>query len=647
MDTLLQLVFALIGLGFLVFIHELGHYWMARRVGMTVETFSIGFGKPIYSWMRQGVKWQVGWLPFGGFVKIAGTDLSGDSSDPAKDPYQRPDGFFGKRPIDRIMVAIAGPLANLILAFLIFIVIWAVGGRDKPFSEFTNRIGWVDPSSELYAKGIRPGDIIDKYNGAQLNNFKELLYAAMMTNGPIALQGEMVSELNQKTPFNISAQPFQSNGNIEGLLTVGLAPASYLIYSSPSNELPAGSPMKDSGIQPGDQIVWANGDKTFSLMQLSEIINGSHVLLTIQRNNHTFLTTIPKLKLEELKLDGSMRGELTDWQHEAGLKTKFTQLYFIPYNLNRDAEVENQINFIDPEEKSNVFPLQSRPSSADQTLKPGDKILAVNGIRIEHASQLLNALQEPRVLLIVRREHEAEKIESWKIANQKFSEAIDSNAIDTIAASIGTTDPILNVGNYYLLNPITPRSLVDFALSAKEKLASSIEFQEIRKKIEGINDPEKRAKAFREFDASQKRLVLGIGLKDNEVNYNPPPYVLFQNVFEETWRTMLALFSGYLNPKWLSGPVGIVKVMQHGWSIGIQEALYWIAVISVNLGFLNLLPIPFLDGGHILFSLFEMVTGKKLKPKVLEKLIVPFVILLIGFVIFVTYYDISRLFGRG
>ena len=71
-ESFFYILFAIIGLGILVFIHELGHYMMARRVGMKVEIFSIGFGKPIRSWMHKGVKWQICYIPFGGFVKISG-----------------------------------------------------------------------------------------------------------------------------------------------------------------------------------------------------------------------------------------------------------------------------------------------------------------------------------------------------------------------------------------------------------------------------------------------------------------------------------------------------------------------------------------------------------------------------------------------
>ncbi|HRD55239.1 MAG TPA: RIP metalloprotease, partial [Parachlamydiaceae bacterium] len=129
-----------------------------------------------------------------------------------------------------------------------------------------------------------------------------------------------------------------------------------------------------------------------------------------------------------------------------------------------------------------------------------------------------------------------------------------------------------------------------------------------------------------------------------KVNYNPGPLELFTTVFDEIWRTLKALFTGSLNPKWISGPVGIVQVVHDNWMLGFKEALFWLGAISLNLGALNLLPIPMLDGGMILISFVELVTGRRMHPKTLEKLTLPFAILLIGFFIFLTYNDLSRVF---
>jgi regulator of sigma E protease len=101
-----------------------------------------------------------------------------------------------------------------------------------------------------------------------------------------------------------------------------------------------------------------------------------------------------------------------------------------------------------------------------------------------------------------------------------------------------------------------------------------------------------------------------------------------------------------LNPKYMSGPVGIVHVVHQSWMVGVKEALFWMGIISLNLGIVNLLPIPVLDGGHIMFSLLEMVRKRPLRSKTMERLVLPFIGLLIAFFIYITYQDIARLFSK-
>jgi regulator of sigma E protease len=130
------------------------------------------------------------------------------------------------------------------------------------------------------------------------------------------------------------------------------------------------------------------------------------------------------------------------------------------------------------------------------------------------------------------------------------------------------------------------------------------------------------------------------------VIYNPSPFKMFVGVFDETWRTLRALVTGYLSPKYMSGPVGIVQAIHYGWMLGIKEALFWIAVISLNLGIINLLPVPVLDGGHICFAVIESITKKPIKAKTMERLVIPFIVLLVLFFIYLTYQDILRLLSR-
>jgi regulator of sigma E protease len=96
----------------------------------------------------------------------------------------------------------------------------------------------------------------------------------------------------------------------------------------------------------------------------------------------------------------------------------------------------------------------------------------------------------------------------------------------------------------------------------------------------------------------------------------------------------------------ISGPVGIVQVIHYGWTTGVSEALYWLAVISLNLGLLNLLPIPVLDGGYISFALFEWITRRPIKSQTMERMIIPFVVAIVMLFVYLTYNDISRLLGK-
>lgn len=646
-ESILYVILAILGLSFLIFIHELGHYYMARRVGMRVETFSIGFGKPIYSWIRDGVKWQIGWLLFGGYVKISGMEGADQ-----QDPYAVQDGFFGKRPIDRIKVAFMGPFVNIVFALLAFAILWLAGGRDKNFSDYTHKIGWVDPKSELYAKGIRPGDEITSYNRQPLKSAKDHLSVPMMSADHVEVQGYHIDDVTkQNVPFDyiVKSYPHPAAAD-KDVVTIGIfSPASYVIYdrlpSGKENPLPEGSPMRDSGIEYGDRIVWVDGLPIYANQEMSHIINDSKTLLTIKRGNETFLRRVPRVTSDELKLDANFKEELIDWQFEAQLNSaKIQKLYVIPYNLTNDGVVEAQVKFIDKEKEDEAFPVHLF-SPLDAPLAVGDEIIAVDGIPVEHSYQILYQLQQHVVNIVVERDQKLKDLPSWQNADKIFDQQYAWKDLEKITSTIGTSHPVKQSGNLILLNPIIPKMHKDIELSPENKALLATEMQAQKKEIEAISDPEKRAQALHALEKFDKQLFLGLpAIRDERVSYNPNPLQLFEQVFNEIWTTLGALFTGSLNPKWLSGPIGIVQVVHDTSMVSIKEALFWLGAISLNLGILNLLPLPVLDGGTICFSLYELLTGRRLKAKTMEKLIIPFALLLIGFFIFLTYHDLARLF---
>jgi regulator of sigma E protease len=639
MISILYALFAIIGLGLLIFIHELGHYIVARRQGMKVEAFSIGFGKALYTWEHDGVKWQLCWLPFGGYVKIAGMQKEG-----SREPHEIPDGFYGKRPWQRIQVAFAGPLVNIVFALAAFCVLWALGGRDKPFSDFTHRIGWIDPQSVLYQKGVRPGDVIDKYDGRTFNGFKDLLVASVMDDKETSIKGYSLDYLTgEKSEFNYTLATYEDPRSVRDTIhTIGvLSPARYLIYDG---QMPAGSPMAKSGIQPGDRILWADGDLLFSSQQLSSIINESTVFLTVQRGAEIFHTKVPRVHVDDLQLTASEKGEISDWQHEAGLKGRLQDLAFIPYTFSPECQVESRLDFIDEKDQIRSFQTCERCAYFNP-LNEGDKILALDGAPVANSYDLLNQLQARNVLLVVQRDPALQQKVLWTKADQSFEE-VNPADLNTIASSIGTQSPVSSSGQLYLLNPVTPKPFLEFDLTTEQRTALAQDLAETRKEIEEIKDPNKRDAALIALESNHRKQMLGIPMRDREVIYNPNPADQFIGVVKDTWRTLSGLFSGSLSPKYVSGPIGIVHVVHQSWMMGAKEALFWMAVISLNLGLVNLLPIPVLDGGHICFALLEMITKRPIKAKTMERLIIPFIGVLIAFFLFVTYQDVTRLFSK-
>lgn len=324
--TFFYFLLAILGLGVLIFIHELGHYWMARRVGMRVETFSIGFGQAIWKKVRSnGESWQVGWLPIGGYVKIAGTD-----KEIGKDPYAIKDGFFGKSPWARIKVAFMGPLVNILFAGLLFFVIWTLGGKQETYTTQSPIIGWTDLQSDLYKQGVRPGDEIVSYNDTAFNGFKDHLINGGKVNTDIDVKGNFIHYANgEKVPFeaHVKPSPFFDPRIPSPLFHTGvIAPAQALIFDpSPILEEayakggPNLPPLAYSGIQKGDRIIWIDGDLVFSIPHLTYLINKHQSLLTIQRGDKTYLRRIPRVPVSELRLSSQIREELVDWQWESNL----------------------------------------------------------------------------------------------------------------------------------------------------------------------------------------------------------------------------------------------------------------------------------------------------------------------------------------
>ncbi len=162
-------------LSVVVFFHELGHFLVARWCGVAVSTFSIGFGREIWGFNdRHGTRWRIAWLPLGGYVKFVGDENAASAPSPEtlrQMPPEQVEGSFHHKPVwQRAAVVAAGPIANFILAIVIFAAIFAVYG----ITTLEPRVGTVVANSPAANAGVQPGDLVLKIEGKDIKDFGDL-----------------------------------------------------------------------------------------------------------------------------------------------------------------------------------------------------------------------------------------------------------------------------------------------------------------------------------------------------------------------------------------------------------------------------------------------------------------------------------------
>lgn len=209
----------LVALTVIVFIHELGHFLVARWCGVDVEAFSIGFGREIFGWNdRHGTRWKVAWIPLGGYVRFRGD--ANAASLPDAEALARaksdPGNFHGKPVWQRAAVVAAGPVANFILAIAIFTVAFMAVGR--PVIE--PRVDEVVAGSAAEQAGIRPGDLIVSIDGSPIEDFTGLQRAVMTRAGePLAV---VINRNGETVNLEVTPQLREEPDNFGGKVRIGL-----------------------------------------------------------------------------------------------------------------------------------------------------------------------------------------------------------------------------------------------------------------------------------------------------------------------------------------------------------------------------------------------------------------------------------------
>lgn len=204
----------LVALTVIVFIHEYGHFKVARLCGMKVDVFSIGFGREIWGKTdRYGTRWKVGWLPVGGYVKFTG-DANAASMPDTDDP-PKPDEFHGKPIWQRALVVVAGPVANFILAFFLFIGAFYFLGDQTPGPQ----LGKIQAGSAAEQAGFQPNDIVLRIDGEKVQSFSDIVAIVSGSAGK-NLSFDIDRSGNQLT-LTVVPRPEVEDRGFYGKITIG------------------------------------------------------------------------------------------------------------------------------------------------------------------------------------------------------------------------------------------------------------------------------------------------------------------------------------------------------------------------------------------------------------------------------------------
>jgi regulator of sigma E protease len=174
-STLYQAVAVVLVFSIVVFFHELGHFWVARRCGVRVLVFSIGFGRELIGFNdRHGTRWKISAVPLGGYVKFFGDENAASVPDAeainAMSEDERRGSFFHKPVRVRAAVVAAGPIANFILAIVIFAGVFMLFGKQ----ETAARVDEIIPDSAAAAAGFQPGDVVLSIEGRPIESFSDM-----------------------------------------------------------------------------------------------------------------------------------------------------------------------------------------------------------------------------------------------------------------------------------------------------------------------------------------------------------------------------------------------------------------------------------------------------------------------------------------
>lgn len=644
-----NIAWAAVGLGMVIFFHELGHFAVAKWCNVNVERFSIGFGPILFGWKWGETEYALSLIPFGGYVKMLGQDDADPSQLTNEEIAQDPRSYLAKNVFQRMAIISAGVTMNVITAVFFVAGAFALGYETTPAV-----IGEVRPGMPAWEAGLRPDDLIEKINGRRILTFEEVRLNVALSSPPLAIEGRH----RDGSSFEIEVLPKKTGS----LPQIGVLHSSSLkVFKDPTEKIKAtaeGTPAASAEppFMPGDDIKSINGEAvtTFWEMRKKLAAQTSEPLeVGVERSNGKKETVVVKdnvfrtlgLSMDSGPIASIQKGSPAE---VAGLLEgdKFVKVNgktvgedLDPLKLpNEFAKLQGQ----DVDVRVTRQPKEGGPKQVDLTIRPIDQ-------------------------------------PGW--TDQPFMEG-ESIAIPAIGVAFHTIPVVLGV---------EPGSAADKEGIKRLSKVKRIEFFLPAAATDGLkdktiaidlDDPNKEAKSnnwgyafwkMQELPQRHVRLTLIEDQKERKVDLVPEldpswplPMILglrtqpllielkahnlgdawsmssnyTRNSAMNIYLTLSSLFTGRVSPKELHGPIGIasaaIQIVEHGFA----PLLLFLGFLSINLAVLNFLPIPVLDGGHMVFLLWEAVTRRRPSEKVMIGATYAGMAFLLGLMGFVLYLDL-------
>jgi regulator of sigma E protease len=311
-------------LGIMVLVHEFGHFAVAKLCGVRVETFSIGFGPRLFGWRSGDTDYRISLLPLGGYVKMSGdepgyrpggqiaavseivdvlgVDLDAGALHAAVGPASRPDFSheFNARPRwQRVLIALAGPIANFLLSFVLLVFVGLFHHEVDQYLEGPAIVDYVSLNSQAAKLGLAPGDIITQFAQDKDPSWERILIDCNLhMNGTVPLAFSHNGQ-QTATTLRIAYQGSDNEFTIDDLLSLGIYPA--MQPSLGVLNVSAGDPAAHAGIQAGDQVTQIDNLKLHSVYTLLAYLkdrNGLPSTVYVSRNGQPLVFNVTPEKLD-------------------------------------------------------------------------------------------------------------------------------------------------------------------------------------------------------------------------------------------------------------------------------------------------------------------------------------------------------------